>query len=138
MLIFFVLKSRQGCVNKYVEVFFFFNICIYRFFFSRSHWNVRIAFPQRGLSNTLVWSFHPLGIKATLCFLAWTFLHLRLHLRRRLLLLLLLLSQCSQSKCWLITHSSISDSLGRFVSVTFCGICCAARVVCFSPHISCL
>lgn len=44
----------------------------------------------------------------------------------------------SQSKFWLITHSSISDSLERFVSVTFCSICCAARVACFSPHISSL
>lgn len=44
----------------------------------------------------------------------------------------------SQSKFWLITHSSISDSLERFVSVTFCSICCAARVACFSPHIASL
>lgn len=68
-----------------------------------------------------VLNFHPVVIGATLCFVPGLIFFLN-----------------ALSKFWLITHSSISDSLERFVSVTFCRICCAAREACFSPHISSL
>lgn len=42
------------------------------------------------------------------------------------------LFKCPHSKFWWLSHFSLSDPLGRFVSVTFCLAHCAALAVCFS------
>lgn len=46
------------------------------------------------------------------------------------------LFKCPHSKFWWLAHFSLWDPLGRFVSVRFCLVRCAALAACFSAHAS--